>query len=103
MGYTEATVRSKTEGNMKFVLVNTAYRAMTDTVEEYYFQADDGSVLPIAYAIEFWSSDIPRLSQATTWNSFDDAANYLERYKLKDYKIVPVKDEDLFTARLKGT
>jgi hypothetical protein len=43
------------------------------------------------------------LSEAKIWDTFDEATDYVNHYNIDDHKIVLVKDEDVFEARLKGT
>ena len=76
---------------MKFVLIRTTYRGDSEMVESLYYTHN-------------WKldDDTRLLSEAATWNTFDEAANFVETNNM-DYKIVLIKDEKLFEARLKGT
>lgn len=74
---------------MKFALVTTAYRPDTQTVEELY----------VRDAKAWFHSR--KLSDAELWDSFDEAADFLEQEEIDDAKIVRIKDKDLFEARLK--
>ncbi len=43
------------------------------------------------------------LSGAHVWNTFDEIADFIEDEDINDHKVVHIKEEDLFEARLKGT
>ena len=78
---------------MKYTVKNTAYRGLTETVEEMY-------VSRVEWSVYFHTS---LLSEARVWDTFDEALEYTLNNKMDDHKIVLVKDEDVFEARLKGT
>lgn len=85
---------------MKFVLVNTAYRADTLTVEEMYLRKYDENEI----GRTDWFDDLTfKLSLAKIWDDFDSIENYIERRDMHDMKVVSITEEKLFEARLKGT
>lgn len=82
---------------MIFVLVNTAYRADTETVEEMYIRLYDENEIGRTDWFEISTS---KLSLAETFSSCEAAEKYMVRHKINDHKIVPIKTEDLFVAKL---
>ncbi len=77
---------------MKYVLKNTSYRGDSETVEEMYLAED----------LWAWQHTV-KLSGAHVWNTFDEIADFIENEDANDHKVVHIKEEDLFQARLKGT
>ena len=78
---------------MKYTLKNTAYRGLTETIESMYISKVTWHV----------SSHTELLSEAKVWDTLDEIEEYIKDYNIDDHKIVLVKNEDIFEARLKGT
>ena len=84
---------------MKFVLVNTAYRADNLKVDERYLRKYDENEI----GSTDWFEDLTlKLSHARIWDTFEEAADYIEKEKIDDHKIVLIREEKLFEAKLKG-
>ena len=77
---------------MKYTVKNTAYRGLTETVEEMYIDNSDWNVY-------LYTS---LLSEARVWDTFEKALLYMTNHEMNDHKVVPVAEEDIFEARLKG-
>ena len=75
---------------MKYALVQTSYRPDTETVEEFYLSKE---------ALLFFETK--KLSEAMIWDSFDDIAEYVEENEMDAWKVVLVREKELFEARLK--
>jgi len=82
---------------MIFVLVNTAYRADSQMVEEMYIRLYNENETG---RTDWFETSTRKLSLAQTFVSCKDAEKYMTRHKINDHKIVPVKTEDLFIAKL---
>ncbi len=76
---------------MKYALMQTTYSPQKEMVVELYLMKD----------LHAWQHTI-KLSDAMIWDDFDEIADYVEAEKVDDHKVVHIKEEDLFEARLKG-
>ena len=76
---------------MKYVLVQTTYSPQKEMVVELYLAGD----------LWTWQHST-RLSDARIWDDLDTIADFVEDEKINDYRIVHIKEKDLFKAKLKG-
>ena len=77
---------------MKFALMATTYSPQKKTVVELYLTNQETAA---------WAHTV-KLSDAMIWDDFDEIADYVEAQQIDDHKVVHIKEEDLFQARLKG-
>ena len=86
---------------MKYVLVNTAYRLATLTVdvdERYYRKYDENET-----SRRDWDEKLTlKLSLAKIWNTLGEVEDYREEDIMNDYKIVHITEKHLFQTRLNG-
>lgn len=82
---------------MKYVLVNTAYRMATLTVDERYFRKYDENEI----GRTDWFEDLTlKLSLARIWDSRSSADDFMFENKITDHKIVHITEAKLFKAML---
>ncbi len=78
--------------DVKYVLVMTTYSPQREMVVELYLKKDPMILV-----------ETTLLSAARIFDTFDEAADFLEDENLTHHKIVLIKKKKLFEAKLKGT